>query len=82
MSCLIVFRSLTHAQRAAALLRKAGISAALVKPPTTLGRGSCAHGLVISDHSLPQALQLLHKTSMTALGIYESRNGSWREVVL
>ena len=82
MSCLIVFRSMTQAQNAAAILRKNGISATLVKPPVSLGRGSCAFGLAISGTYLPGVLQLLRKTSLKPLGIFENTANRWREVVL
>lgn len=82
MSCLIVFRSMTQAQNAAAILRKNGISASLAKPPVSLGRGSCAFGLVIPKHYLPSVLRLLEKTSLKALGIFESTASGWREAVL
>ena len=82
MSCLIVFRSMTQAQNAAAILRKNGISAVPVKPPVSLGRGSCAFGLVIPRNYLPGVLQLLAKTSLKPLGIFENTANRWREVVL
>ena len=82
MSCLIVFHSLTHAQIAADLLRRNGISAVLVKPPTTLGRGSCAYGLLLKDSVLPAALELLGKTNRKPLGIFQAAHGGWQEVRL
>lgn len=82
MSCLIVFRSMTQAHNAAAILRKNGISATLAKPPVSLGRGSCAFGLLIARQYLPGVLQLLAKTSLKPLGIFESTPSGWREVVL
>ena len=80
MSCLIVFHSLTHAQTANAVLRRSGLSAAMVKPPTSLGRGSCAHGLLLPDHHLQEALHLLQKTSRKPLGIYRQADGGWQEI--
>lgn len=80
MSCLIVFHSLTHAQAANAVLQRGGLSAVLVKPPVSLGRGSCAYGLAISDRSLPAALELLQKISRKPLGVYTRQKGAWREV--
>lgn len=83
MSCLIVFHSLTHAQNAAAILRRNGISSIMVKPPTSLGRGSCAHGLLLENVCLPRAMELLKKTSKKPLGIYEkTRDNIWKEIVL
>lgn len=80
MSCLIVFHSLTHAQTAGAVLQRGGLSAALVKPPVSLGRGSCAYGLMISDRSREAALALLAKTSRKPLGVYRNAGGGWQEV--
>ncbi len=82
VSCLIVFRSVTQTQSAAAILRKNGISSVRVKPPVKLGRGSCAFGLVLPGKYLPQALSLVQKTSLRPLGIYENTVDRWREVVL
>ncbi len=83
MSCLIVFHSLTHAQNAAAVLRRNGISAVMVKPPTSLGRGSCAHGLLLEKVSLSAATELLRKTSKRPLGIYEkTRENIWKEIMV
>ena len=83
MSCLIVFHSLTHAQNAAGILRRNGISAVMVKPPTSLGRGSCAHGLLLENAYLPRAMELLKKTSKKPLGIYEkTRDNIWKEAAL
>ena len=73
---------MTQAQNAAAILRKNGISAPLAKPPVSLGRGSCAFGLMISGTYLPGVLQLLRKTSLNPLGIFENTATGWREVVL
>ena len=82
MSCLIVFHSMTHAQSAAAILGRSGISAVPVKPPVSLGRGSCAFGVVLQEEYLPAALQLMGKTSCKMLGVYEQCGGGWREVLL
>ena len=83
MSCLIVFHSLTHAQNAASILRQNGVSTVMVKPPTSLGRGSCAHGLLLDKSYLPQAAALLRKTNRKPLGIFEKTNENiWKEIYL
>ncbi len=82
MSCLIVFRSMTQAQNAAAVLCKNGVSAVMVKPPTSLGRGSCAHSVAVQPAYLAGSLQLLKKTSLSPLGLYEQTSDGWREVLL
>lgn len=55
----------------------------MVKPPASLGRGSCAHGLLLEKAYLPQAAALLRKISKKPLGVYEkSRENTWKEVML
>ena len=82
MSCLIVFSSLTHAQRAAQIFRRNGISAELKKTSTILGRGSCAYGLVIDPQTLPAVKELLHKTALFVAGIYNiAADGSLQRVM-
>jgi hypothetical protein len=83
VSCLIVFCSLTQAQNAAAILRRNGISTVMVKPPTSLGRGSCAHGLLLESSCLQMAAELLKKISKKPIGIYEKSNDNiWKELLL
>ena len=65
---------MTQAQNAAAILRKNGISAPLAKPPVSLGRGSCAFGLMISGTYLPGVLQLLRTHRFM-------KNSAYREAV-
>ena len=70
VSCLIVFSSLTHAQRAAQIFRRNGITVELKKPPALPERGSCAYGLVIDPRILPAVRELLQKTALVVVGIY------------
>jgi len=79
VSCLIIFSSLTHAQRAAQIFRRNGIPTELRKPPTVLGRGSCAYGLVIDPRALPAAKALLRKTALSVTDIYHiAPDGSYQ----
>lgn len=73
---------MTQAQSAAAILYRSGIPTQPVTPPTSLGRGSCAHGLRLRESYLAQACTLLRKTSIPVLGVYDLlEDGRWREVV-
>ena len=83
MSCLIVFCSLTHAQNIASILRRNGISAVMTKPPLSLGRGSCAHGLLVGEDRLYPALDVIGKTSKKPLGIFvRGKDNIWKELML
>lgn len=73
---------MTDAQRANAVFSRSGISAAAVKPPIGLSRGSCAHGLRLSEKYLPAAMQLLQKTDVSVVNVYRQMpDGGYREVV-
>lgn len=78
----MVFRSVTQAQSAGAILRKNGIASVLTKPPAGMGRGSCAFGLALPRQYLTGALALLGKTGLRPLGLFENTGAAWREVVL
>ena len=55
----------------------------MVKPPTSLGRGSCAHGLLLESSCLQMAAELLKKISKKPIGIYEKSNDNiWKELLL
>ena len=45
-------------------------------------RGSCAHGVAVQPAYLAGSLQLLKKTSLSPLGLYEQTSDGWREVLL
>lgn len=83
LSSVIVFRSLTEAQRALSALKRGGISAILGKPSAFLGKGSCAHGLKVSHRELERALRLLDARGMGNLSAYDLLpDGRTREVRL
>lgn len=82
MSCLIVFRSLTQAQTAAAAFSRGGVAAQLTRPPVALSQGSCAYGLNIREEYLPAAVQILKKHQLAVIGVWrQTPDGRWREVV-
>ena len=59
MSAIILFRSLTYAQRGVYTLRAQGIPATVVKaPPETTDRG-CTYAAGVSYRSLRRALSVL-----------------------
>ena len=59
MSAIILFRSLTYAQRGVYMLRAHGIPATVVKaPPETTDRG-CTYAAGVTHRSLRRALAVL-----------------------
>ena len=80
MQYLIMSRSLTRAQMAAALLERKGISASVIKAPQNLTGGGCGYAVSIY-RSLPEAVQIL-KTAVLLNGNLFGRleNGEYVEV--
>lgn len=64
MSAIVLFRSLTYAQRGVYTLRSQGIPATVVKaPPETTDRG-CTYAAGISHRSLRRALSVLENSDV------------------
>lgn len=80
---LIICRSLTYAQRTAAALERAGISAHTMRSPKSVAGEGCSHCVKISQRSLTDALTVLHRVGLEPKRIYISAgDGSYREVEL
>ena len=74
---LIVCRSLTYAQRTAAALERAGITAKSIA-----GEG-CSHSVKISQRHLADALRALHRAMLEPKRVFiTTGDGSYREVEL
>lgn len=80
---LIICRSLTYAQRTAAALSRAGITAHLLRTPASLGERGCSYSVKISHRRLAQALQTLNRAGVPVERIYITQgDGSYKEVEL
>ncbi len=79
---LIMCRSVTAAQRAARLLERSLIHAAVTKAPSHLTRSGCAYAVRLHG-KLEQAVRLLRKNDIIFGKIYVSEDGKeYREVSL
>ena len=80
---LIVCRSLTYAQRTAAALERAGISAYIMRSPKSIAGEGCSHSVKIAQRHLTQALQILNRAGLSPTRIYiTAGDGSYQEVAL
>ena len=80
---LIVCRSLTYAQRTAAALERAGITAHTLRSPKSIAGEGCSHSVKISQRSLPDALHILRRTGLTPKQIFiTAGDGHYQEVEL
>ena len=80
---LIVCRSLTYAQRTAAALDRAGITARVLRSPKSVAGEGCSHSVKISQRSLPDALRVLWRAELEPRRIFiTAGDGSYQEVEL
>ena len=83
MQIVIIFKSVTYAQRAERLLVKKGITGNIIKAPFGIKSGSCAYGLRIDERNLSLALSVLKQTGLPYREILAKRpDGTYREVVV
>ena len=76
-------RSLTYAQRTAAALERAGITAYLLRSPKAIAGEGCSHSVKVSQRNLTPALKTLHRVGLEPQRIYITESdGSYREVLL
>lgn len=80
---LIICRSLTYAQRTAAILERAGITAGILRTPKSIAGEGCSHGVRLSERHLSRALVLLNRAYLSPKQIFITEaDGSYREVDL
>lgn len=77
----LICRSLTYAQRVAATLERAGISAYLTRTPRAIAGEGCGHGVKIAQRKRSDALRVLSRVGIAPLRIYALEpSGTYREV--
>ncbi len=80
---LIICRSLTFAQKTAAALERAGITAHIMRSPKTVSESGCSHAVKVSERRLADSLQALNRVGMSPERVYiMSADGSYKEVSL
>jgi len=83
MSVIILFRSLTYAQRGVRVLGGGGIPATLIKAPAETTTRGCAYAAVLSRRKLREAVELLDSVSLPHGLIFEpDGSGGYTEVRL
>lgn len=80
MGCLIVLKSITYAQRAQNLLGQMRIPSGIIKPPVSLGKGSCSYALKVKYNDLKRACEAIRRANIPISGAYTLEEGFYREV--
>lgn len=78
---LIMFRSLTYAQRAMHVLERGGVTVGLVKAPQSVSGAGCTYGLRLPEHRLQYSLELLKKQNLPHGKVYRYVTDSQLEEV-
>ena len=83
MSVLIMFRSLTYAQKGARALERSGIGAALTKAPLETTDRGCTYCVRVADQRMSAALAALERQGIEHGRVMRTMgDGSYREVGL
>ena len=81
MSAIILFRSLTHAQRGIRALGAGGVPATLIRAPVGLSDRGCAYGALVAPRRLERALRVLREGEMPrGKAFLPDGDGAYREV--
>ena len=70
-NCLLTYRSLTYAQKAAKILERARVYAAIVRTPQELTREGCGYALKVRECDMSKTLSLLKKESASPKKVFE-----------
>ena len=82
MPVIIMFRSLTLAQRGARELERFGISAAVTKAPVRTTDQGCSYCIRLSEVRLSQAMSILRDRGIAFGRVFRiSGDGEYREVL-
>lgn len=80
MNCFFVFLSLTQTQCAAEALRRTGLHVSVVRPPLSLGKGSCSYALMVPQERLQQTLAVTRRLGYRPMVYQAMSDGGFREV--
>lgn len=67
---LMIFRSVTYAQRAGRVLEKQGITTYMLRSQAILGGGSCSYALKVAPRQLEHSLEILRQCQIPVNGVY------------
>ena len=71
--CIITFRSVTPAQRAEEVLRRAGVECTLQRTPKWMEEKGCGYSLQMNCQDIMAAVQLLRQAGISYRKVYNLR---------
>lgn len=79
---MIVCRSITHAQRMSAAMRRAGINNWISRIPAGFVKSGCGYAVHIRAQSLSQARQVMQRENIPPVRIFSAGENGYQEVLL
>ena len=80
MSAVILFRSLTYAQRGIRVLGESGIPSTLIHAPAGLSDRGCAYGALVSPRRIARAVKTLNDREVPHGKVFlPDEDGGYRE---
>ena len=77
--CIITFRSVTPAQRAEEVLRRAGLECTLQRTPKWMEEKGCGYSLQMNCQDIMAAVQLLRQAGISYRKVYNLRESGTPE---
>lgn len=75
MRYLLMFRSLTYAQRGARLLERAGVTGTITRMPKSAAVRGCSYGVLVSPPQYDRAMEALSSGGLMPERIYRKDGG-------
>ena len=83
MSAIILFRSLTYAQRGVRVLGAGGVPATIIKAPPGLSDRGCTYGAGVASRRLEAALRVLEERQVSHGKVFvPDEDGKYRELAI
>lgn len=80
---LILCRSLTHAQRTAAALERAGVFTRILRSPKSISSEGCSHCVRVKRSDLDTVLIILRRAGLEPKRVFAAQHdGSYTEILL
>lgn len=79
MQFLLMYRSLTYAQRGARTLERAGVTGTVVRVPKSVTERGCGYGVLVTPKNRARALALLTAAELDPERVLIRENGTYRE---
>lgn len=78
--CLIIFKSITYAQKAEKIIQNSRIGAYIMKPPLEISGSSCRYAVRVGENCLSAALAALSRNGLTPAKVCTClANGRYKE---